>query len=48
VVAAIVARAEDAPPKPPNIVLIAADTLRADHLSAYGYPHGTTPIGTVC
>jgi arylsulfatase A-like enzyme len=27
----------------PNIVLIAADTLRADHLSCYGYSHSTSP-----
>ncbi|CAM2009147.1 sulfatase [Acanthopleuribacter pedis] len=27
----------------PNIVLISVDTLRADHLSAYGYPRKTSP-----
>jgi arylsulfatase A-like enzyme len=27
----------------PNIVIIALDTARADHLSAYGYPKPTTP-----
>jgi arylsulfatase A-like enzyme len=27
----------------PNIVLIIIDTLRADHLSCYGYPRETTP-----
>jgi arylsulfatase len=27
----------------PNIVLITADTLRADHLGAYGYPKARTP-----
>jgi arylsulfatase A-like enzyme len=27
----------------PNIILIVLDTLRADHLSAYGYPHSTSP-----
>jgi len=27
----------------PNILLIIVDTLRADHLSAYGYPKPTTP-----
>jgi arylsulfatase A-like enzyme len=27
----------------PNIVLIILDTLRADHLSCYGYPKTTTP-----
>ncbi len=28
---------------PPNVVLISIDTLRADHLSLYGYPRQTTP-----
>src|SRR5690349_10860080 len=27
----------------PNILLIAADTLRADHLGCYGYIHNTSP-----
>lgn len=27
----------------PNIILITLDTLRADHLSLYGYPRPTTP-----
>jgi arylsulfatase A-like enzyme len=27
----------------PNLVLISIDTLRADHLGAYGYPRGTSP-----
>ena len=27
----------------PNIVLISVDTLRADHLSLYGYEHSTSP-----
>lgn len=27
----------------PNIVLIAVDTLRADHLGCYGYRHATSP-----
>ncbi|MFQ5667728.1 MAG: sulfatase [Candidatus Binatia bacterium] len=27
----------------PNLVLISIDTLRADHLGAYGDPHGLTP-----
>ena len=26
-----------------NLVLITVDTLRADHVSAYGYPRDTTP-----
>ena len=28
--------------KKPNIILIAVDTLRADHLSCYGYPQKTS------
>lgn len=31
------------PPKPPNIVFLSVDTLRADHLSAYGYHLKTSP-----
>jgi arylsulfatase A-like enzyme len=27
----------------PNVVLISLDTLRADHLSGYGYPRATSP-----
>ncbi len=27
----------------PNVILISIDTLRADHLSLYGYPHQTSP-----
>jgi arylsulfatase len=30
-------------PSPSNILLITVDTLRADHLSSYGYPRQTTP-----
>ncbi len=40
------ASAHDARAKPgrqPNIVLISLDTVRADHLSTYGYPRPTTP-----
>lgn len=29
---------------PPNVVLISVDTLRADHLSMYGYPTETMPF----
>jgi arylsulfatase A-like enzyme len=29
---------------PPNIVLVSIDTLRADHVGAYGYSGGTTPF----
>lgn len=32
-----------APEKRPNILLILVDTLRADHLGAYGYPRPTSP-----
>jgi arylsulfatase len=28
----------------PNIVLIALDTQRADHLGCYGYPKATSPV----
>ncbi|MEZ5332405.1 MAG: sulfatase-like hydrolase/transferase [Thermoanaerobaculia bacterium] len=39
-------RAPAAPPPPPTrgYVLISLDTLRADHLSAYGYGRETTPF----
>lgn len=30
-------------PRPPDIVLIVIDTLRADHLGCYGYARGTSP-----
>jgi len=36
----------DSPPsalRRPNVVLITVDTLRADHVSSYGYPRETTP-----
>ena len=32
------------PSKPENVVLIAIDTLRADHVSCYGYKDKTTPV----
>ena len=35
--------ADSAVPAPRNVLLITVDTLRADHLSAYGYPYDTTP-----
>jgi arylsulfatase A-like enzyme len=34
--------APEPPPPPPNIVLVVVDTLRADHLSQYGYPRETS------
>lgn len=30
-------------PGPPNVLLVSIDTLRADHVSAYGYSRATTP-----
>jgi len=30
--------------RPDRIVLITIDTLRADHLSVYGYPRKTSPF----
>jgi arylsulfatase A-like enzyme len=32
-----------AKPGTPNVLIIVVDTLRADHLSAYGYPRSTSP-----
>jgi len=32
-----------APPGAPNVLLIVLDTVRADHLSSYGYARPTTP-----
>jgi arylsulfatase len=29
---------------PPNVILLSADALRADHLSCYGYHRETTPV----
>jgi len=34
---------EPGPPPVPNLVLVTIDTLRADHLSFYGYERETTP-----
>ena len=30
-------------PRLPNVILISLDTVRADHLSVYGYHRPTTP-----
>ncbi len=30
-------------PRPPNVVIVLIDTLRADRLSAYGYARPTSP-----
>ena len=32
------------PQSKPNIILITMDTVRADHVSVYGYPRDTTPF----
>ena len=29
--------------RPVNLIVISVDTLRADHMSLYGYPRETTP-----
>ena len=42
-VCAIAAPAVLAAKQPPNVVLITIDTLRADHLSCYGYAWATSP-----
>ena len=39
----IVGEATASIPKPPNIVLFAVDTLRADHLGVYGHKYPTSP-----
>ncbi|MCB9665441.1 MAG: sulfatase [Alphaproteobacteria bacterium] len=31
------------PPAGPNVLIVVVDTLRADHVGAYGYPRDTTP-----
>lgn len=36
--------ADSPPPDRPNLVVFLADTLRADHLSCYGYPTKTSPV----
>lgn len=33
-----------APERAPNVLFIVVDTLRADHLSFYGYPRQTSPV----
>jgi arylsulfatase A-like enzyme len=38
-----VAHLPAAPANAPNILLVVMDTLRADHVSCYGYPRRTTP-----
>jgi arylsulfatase A-like enzyme len=41
--AAFLAAGCGADPGPPNFLFILVDTLRTDHLSAYGYPRETSP-----
>jgi arylsulfatase A-like enzyme len=40
---AMLAGCRPEPAPPPHLLLIAIDTLRADHLGAYGYPRPTSP-----
>lgn len=35
--------APSGPPRRPNLLVLLVDTLRADHLSCYGYPRSTSP-----
>jgi arylsulfatase A-like enzyme len=42
-VAALGCLAACAEPRPPNVLLVVVDTLRADHCSVYGYERDTTP-----
>jgi arylsulfatase A-like enzyme len=39
----VVAKLPAIAPNAPNVLIIVVDTLRADHLSSYGYPRPTTP-----
>jgi arylsulfatase A-like enzyme len=39
-----VARLPTAAPNAPNVLVIVVDTLRADHVSSYGYSRQTTPV----
>jgi arylsulfatase A-like enzyme len=41
--AAVIPQAVAPLPSPSNILLLTVDTVRADHLSSYGYPRSTTP-----
>lgn len=43
-VAGLSCRREDGVPRRPNVLLITLDTLRADHLSLYGYRKPTSPF----
>lgn len=37
-------RVETVPARPPNLLLVSIDTLRADHLGSYGYERDTSPV----
>jgi arylsulfatase A-like enzyme len=41
--AAVTACSKPEPPRPKNVILILVDTLRADHLGAWGYSRPTSP-----
>ena len=43
IVALVLASCVARPSRPGDVVLIVLDTVRADHLSLYGYPRSTTP-----
>ena len=43
VVAPLVACGAEEDPRPPNLVIVALDTLRPDHLGCYGYELDTSP-----
>ena len=36
-------RPETPPGPPPNVLILLGDTVRADHMSTYGYERATTP-----
>ncbi len=39
----VVARRDGSTPRPPDVMLVSLDTVRADRVSAYGYSRDTTP-----
>jgi arylsulfatase A-like enzyme/Tfp pilus assembly protein PilF len=41
-VGTVLLRSQSAPP--PNVLLVTIDTVRADHIGAYGYTRGSTPV----
>jgi arylsulfatase A-like enzyme len=41
--AALACGPDEGPQRPPNVVLLVLDTVRADHLGCYGYQRPTTP-----